>query len=504
MTSRHGKAPNLKTRTAFGIGALSSGLTAQAITSLTLLFYNQVVGMSATMVGLALMISLVGDALWDPAIGVWTDRARSRFGRRHPFMYASIIPASLAFWALWSPPPGLSETANFLYLLITLIAARFFISFYEIASTALIPEMAPDYDARTNLIAGRFFWGVIGGVLASLLAFQLYLADKAGGVTNMAGYANYGFASAIIIAVTLLISCVGTHSQIPHLIQPPASPLNFRDIAGQMLSAFSNRNFAAIMVGSLFAGISSGISGGLGVYFNIYFWGLSTDQMSLLIGPVLLAATFGVMIAPALSRRWGKKHVAMWTYGLSMAGVVMPIGLRLLGILPGNNWPWLLPFLAVEAFVAAALGLIGLVVIVSMLADVVEENAVKTGQRSEGLFFSANSVLTKCVTGVGTLIAGLLLSWVDFPANAKPGEISAAMMHDLGIVYVPVGMVLGALAIYCVSFYRIDRSQHEANLSKLESAALAQAATIEGGEPVLLGVPAIAGVRGSVAGRAST
>ncbi|HEY0597331.1 MFS transporter, partial [Sphingopyxis sp.] len=125
------------TRWAFGIGALSSGLAGQAITVLALIFYNQVVGMSAAAVGLALMISLVFDAFWDPAIGLWSDRTRSRIGRRHPFMYASIIPAGLAFWALWSPPAGMTESANFMWLLASLMALRFFISLSEIPSTSL-------------------------------------------------------------------------------------------------------------------------------------------------------------------------------------------------------------------------------------------------------------------------------------------------------------------------------------------------------------------------------
>lgn len=472
------------TRWAFGIGALSSGLAGQAITVLALIFYNQVVGMSAAAVGLALMISLISDAFWDPAIGLWSDRTRSRIGRRHPFMYASIIPAGIAFWALWSPPPGMSAEGNFIWLLATLMAVRFFISLSEIPSTSLAPEMAPDYDARTTLIAGRYFWGVIGGVLASVLAFQGFLSDRVGGVTNMAGYTKYGVVGGIVIAVTVLISTAGTHREIPHLTQATDEPFSAQDLIRDVASAFTNRNFAAIMIAALLSGMNAGISGGLTVYFNLYFFELSTDQISILIGPVLLASLIGVFVAPLCSRLWGKKRVVMVTFALAIVTSTMPIGLRLLGILPGNDWPWLLTFLVVETFFATTLVLIGLVNSTSMLADVVEDNAVRTATRSEGLFFAANSVLSKAVTGLGTLVSGLMLTWINFPVHAKPGDVDPALMHQLGYIYVPIGVTLSLLSLYALSFFNIDRATHEANLSKLEAAALAEVGTIESGSAV--------------------
>lgn len=465
------------TRTAFGIGALSSGLAGQAITVLALIFYNQVVGMSAAAVGLALMISLICDAFWDPAIGLWSDRMRSRIGRRHPFMYASIIPAGIAFWALWSPPAGMSDTGNFAYLLVALMGVRFCISLSEIPSTSLAPEIAPDYDARTSLIAGRYFWGVIGGVLASILAFQVFLADRVGGVTNIEGYTKYGVVGGLIISITVLLSCLGTHRQIPHLTEASEEAVTARDLVREIVSAFTNRNFAAIMIAALFSGMNIGISGGLSVYFNLYFFELSTDQISVLIGPVLLASLVGVVAAPLFSRLWGKKRVAMWCFGLAVLFTTLPIGLRLLGILPGNDWPWLMTFLVVEAFFATTLSLVGLVVATSMLADVIDDNAARTSTRSEGLFFAANSVLSKSVTGFGTLVSGLMLTWVDFPANAKLGSIDPALMHELGYIYVPVGLILGLLSLVALSYFGIDRKTHEANLSK--AAALAAVGAME-------------------------
>ncbi len=467
------KGPGLAVRTAFGLGAMSAGVLTQALNTMALLFYNQVIGMSPATVGLALMVSLIFDAFWDPAIGLWSDNTRSRMGRRHPFMYAAIIPAGVTFWLLWSPPVGLSEGGNFAWLLCTLLGVRFFSSLYEVPSTALVPELAPDYNARTNLLGLRYFWGVIGGVLASVLAFQIFLSDRNGGLTSREGFAANGVAGAVIISVTLLISCVGTHQAAARFQHPPATSRRPAALLAEVWSAVTNRNFAAIMIFALFAGTAGGLNAGLTMYFNLYFWSLSTDDLTLLTVAALLASVIGVFLAPAVSRRWGKKRVALALLGTSVFTAVLPMALRLLGVLPGNDWPGLLPLLFVETLIAGAMTLMLLIIVVSMLADVVEDNAVRTGQRSEGLFFAANSLLSKSVSGVGTLGAGLMLTAVNFPRQAAPGQVSQETIHALGFIYLPVALVLSALALASLVFFRIDQAKHEENLSLLRSGALA-------------------------------
>jgi|SRR5215217_153499 len=473
------RGPGLAVGTAFGMGAMSAGLLSQALSTLALLFYNQVIGMSPATVGLVLMISLIFDAVWDPAIGLWSDNTRSRIGRRHPFMYAAIIPTGVAFWLLWSPPVGLSEGGNFAWLLTTLLAVRFFSSLYEVPSTALAPELAPDYDARTGLLGLRYFWGVLGAVLISVLAFQVFLSERNGGLGSREGFAANGVAGGVIISVTLLISCLGTHRAAQRFTPPPALSRRLGEVLQEVWSAITNRDFAAIMLSGMFVGTAAGLTTGLTLYFNLYLWGLSTDDLTVLTMAGLIASVIGVFLAPAATKRWGKKPVALALFALSVVTAVMPMTLRLLGVLPGNEWPGLLPLLFVETLFAAAMGLMVLIIMTSMLADVVEDNAVRTGRRSEGLFFAANSILSKAVTGVGTLGAGLMLTAVDFPRHAAPGQVSEGMIHKLGYIYLPVALVLAALSLVALARYRIDRARHEENLSRLQSASLAEQAVNE-------------------------
>jgi glycoside/pentoside/hexuronide:cation symporter, GPH family len=109
-----------------------------------MLFFNQVVDLPAAWVGAAMMVTLMFDAICDPLIGEWSDHSRSRWGRRHPFMYASAVPIAFAFYFLWNPPHGWSNQSLFIYLFALLVTVRLLLSLYEIPSIALAPELTLD------------------------------------------------------------------------------------------------------------------------------------------------------------------------------------------------------------------------------------------------------------------------------------------------------------------------------------------------------------------------
>lgn len=123
------------------------------------------------MVGLALTIALVVDAISDPVVGYWSDNFRSKWGRRHPFMYASAIPVAVCFYLLWVPPRGWDHDALFWYLLVLAVLIRTAITFFETPSAALGPELTRDYDDRSTLQSWRSFFGWTGGNAMTVTMF---------------------------------------------------------------------------------------------------------------------------------------------------------------------------------------------------------------------------------------------------------------------------------------------------------------------------------------------
>jgi Na+/melibiose symporter-like transporter len=102
---------------------------------------------------------------------------------------------------------------------------------------------------------------------------------------------------------------------------------------------------------------------------------------------------------------------------------------------------------------------------------VVEDSELKTGRRSEGLFFAGSSFMAKAVSGLGLLLSGLLLGAIGFPADAVPGHVDPAIIRHMGLVYLPAIVVLYGIGIAIIWRFPIDRSHHEENLRRLAAEA---------------------------------
>src|SRR5208282_3478854 len=114
----------LTTNILYGVGSTAFGVHLTALSALLLLFFNQVIGLPAGLVGMAMMVTLIFDAICDPMIGEWSDHTRSSWGRRHPFMYASAVPAAIAFYFLFDPPLGWPKSHLLAYMVAMLVTVR--------------------------------------------------------------------------------------------------------------------------------------------------------------------------------------------------------------------------------------------------------------------------------------------------------------------------------------------------------------------------------------------
>jgi Na+/melibiose symporter-like transporter len=474
----------------YGVGAVAQGVGGVALGTATITFYLvSVVGLRPALVGSIILVSLVIDAVVDPVIGRVSDGFRSRWGRRHPFMFVSAIPIGLATCLLWWRPPGLTAEAMAAYVFITLVVLRLAGGLYTIPNDALAPELAPDYHERTTLISFRWFFGVISFAAVGITLGAVFLRqDKFHplGQYDPEAYARFGVTAAIVAVASILISSFATTRYIPTLSRAPVRRQTLAESMSEILRILWNPSLLAVIASGLISGIAGGIRDPLTPFMSYYFWGLTPQTAAYIGGLALPASIAGVLVAPALSRALDKKRTMLTVFILSIFVGVIPVSLRLLGLLPPNGSFWIPIILASDLFVAAALGLIGFVIISSMIADVVEDAAVKTGVRSEGLLFAANGLLPKVTTGIGTLIGGLMLEFVHFHIHVAPGgarSVDPAVMRNLALIATPAGAILSTLSVVVLIFYRIDRKSHEANL---EALALATSIT----EPPPTSLPA--------------
>lgn len=457
----------------YGLGAAAFGVINNGLSYFLLLFYNQVLGLPATWVGAAIMTALIVDAFSDPLVGYASDNLHSRWGRRHPLMYASALPVGVTYLLLWNPPSALKGGALFTYLLTLAIIVRITISFYEIPSSSLVAELTDQYDERTSLLGYRFFFGWWGGLAMAVAAYFVFLRPSARypiGQLNLMGWHQYGTAAAIIIFIVILVSSIGLHPQIPYLQQPPPKrPFNLRRVAREFGETLSNRSFLVLFIAAIFGAAAAGVSSSLSIYFGTYFWELTPRQLGIItLGP-FISSTVAMLAAPAISARTGKKRGAMWILGVATVCGPLPIVGRLVGVMPANGSPALLPILFVFMVLEVTLIITGSILLASMVADIVEDSQLQTGRRSEGVFFAALSFINKSVHGIGVLAATILLAVISFPEHAKPGQVNPHVIFNLGLVYVSLLLVLYLIALAFISGYRISRETHEQNLRKLSA-----------------------------------
>ena len=138
---------------------------------------------------------------------------------------------------------------------------------------------------------------------------------------------------------------------------------------------------------------------------------------------------------------------------------------------PDNDNPVIIPILFVQTMLSTGLSITASILISSMIADVVEDSELKTGRRSEGLFFAAASFVNKAVSGIGIFASSMILLAIAFPQNAQPGQVPEAVIRNLGMLYVPLLGVLYAAAVAFVAFYAITRDKHEASVRQLAAEA---------------------------------
>ena len=463
------------TKLSYGLGAVAFGVKDNGFSFFLLLYYSQVLGLPEAWVGLGIMVALMIDAVVDPVIGHLSDHLHTRWGRRHPFMYASAVPVAVVYWLLWNPPTHLSRATLFGYFLLVSVTVRIAISVYEIPSASLAPELTNHYDERTSIISYRFFFGWWGGLGMTVLAYAVFLQPDAAhpvGVLNPEGYRRYGLVAAILILLAILVSAVGTHGFIPNLKQPPAKRhLGVRGIFRELGETLSNRSFLALFCAGVCAAMAAGLAAALSIYVNTYFWELTSSQISVLVLSSFVSAVVAFAATPIVSRRFGKKRAAI---GVSLAAIALgpaPIVLRLFDAFPVNGSPKLMPLLLVANLVTTTLVIMSGILGSSMGADIVEDSELSTGRRSEGVFVAANAFVQKAVSGVGIFASTLLLGFIGFPRDAKPGAVDPVVVRHLGLVFAPATVVLYLIAIGFLATYRISRERHEANLEKLAEKA---------------------------------
>lgn len=303
-----------KTKTAFAAGSLEEAVMAAA-GIVTMLFYNQVLGVSAYLCGIVFLVASVVDAVSDPFIGAWSDNLRSRWGRRHPFMLAGMLPLCLGFYLLYAPPENASESFYFWWSMGAMSLMRIGKTLFVVPHDALGAELTDDYHERTSIFGFNAVAGMLGASLLAMVVLVVIFPSTDGyenGLLNPDGYPVLAFAGATLMLVMLAISIGGTRDQIPRLHNVNRQTLSFRDNLDDLIALFTSRSYLSVCIAGLVMLVSGGIPGVVSTYTFIYGFDLSTEQLSIQRIVMIPGMFIALPLAAWFTRKFDKKLTVIY------------------------------------------------------------------------------------------------------------------------------------------------------------------------------------------------
>ncbi|WP_449405814.1 MFS transporter [Massilia phosphatilytica] len=453
----------------FGSGqAVEAAVTLVAATFL-LYYLTNVCGLDPAIAGTVLFISLVVDAIADPLIGSASDRLQSRWGRRLPFMIGALPILVVAAWALFAIPTGYGSTVTLVCALGANIVLRVGTSCFALPYSSLTAELTSDYSERSSIAAYRAFFNFVGAVACVLPAFQL-IFKGAGKMSSAPAYSELGLLLAGVVLVAGVICIAGIWKMAAPRVGQGVSPESHQTtVANDLRDLLRNRSFVLLFATCLLFLVVSGSMQALSLYAYKYYWHLATDQTQAPVLAMQVGMFIGIPFAALLYHK-AEKRTGM-LIGVIMVGVAqgLPVILIKLGLLDSIPLVTIICGMSVVFGLSSALLFIG---IQSMLADSIDEHEYQFGTRCEGLYYSSVVFASKAAIGMGSLLAGMMLSLVGLKGAEKAAEapqLSEAGSQLLGLLWGPGHAVLFLVVVPLLMGYRIDRKEHNRIIAALSA-----------------------------------
>ena len=424
------------------------------------IFLTDVVGLEPRLASVAVVLGVIWDAINDPLVGMLSDKVKTRWGRRRPFLLFFSIPFGLAFVLLWWVPPFenqymLAATVSLMYMLSDTLQTLVSVPLYS-----LTPEITPDYDERTSLTGFRMFFNLLASLVTAVAAPEIVKSVLADGGTQQHGYMLVAalFGGLAIIPLMLIFFVIRERpvdsqstSKAPSvalkvIIRTAWSNIPFRYATGLFMLNWITFDLVALCLPFF---LTYWVAGG-----NLLQKALGMSLDSSVLGLLLVTSVLMLPFWIWLSKKLSKNK----TYILAMTFWAV-VQLTIFSIQPGQVN--LILFLAVMAGISVSAAH---VLPDAIFPDVIEWDELRTGRRQEGIYYGIKNFIRKLTGAVAIFIALQVLGWFGYQTPTEGvtqfSQPESALMA-IRILIGPFGALLLLSAILMAWFYPLTRERHD-------------------------------------------
>jgi GPH family glycoside/pentoside/hexuronide:cation symporter len=467
MTEKNPGKVSFREKVGYGLGDAASSMFWKLFGTYLLIFYTDVFGISAAAVGSMFLIVRTWDALVDPVMGMIADRTETRRGKFRPYILWGAIPFGILGVFTFMTPSGLGETGRLVWAYATYSLMMIVYSVVNVPYASLLGVMTPDTKVRTTLSSYRMVFAFIGSIVVFVIIEPL--VDFFSNVGHNTSNPQFGWTAAVgVVATIVAILFFCTYSWTKERVRPVNEGHN--RTVDDLKDLVRNRPWW-ILVGAgismlLFSSIRDGAAA---FYFKYYVTGGETASVGILGTSFSLTAIFlilgqmaniaGILLVTPVANRIGKKSA--WLGSMAIA-TVLSVAFYLL------DSDDVVMMMGLQILISMCAGAIS-PLLWSMFADVADHSELKTGRRATGLIFSSSSMSQKFGWSIGGAVAGWLLAWFGYEANAvQSAEVLTGLRLMLSVLPA-VGTLLSVLLLLFYPLNEVKVAEVQRRLTQLRN-----------------------------------
>ncbi len=444
-------------KSAYGLGDMASNLFYQTFTMFLLYFYTDVFGISAAAAGTMFLVIRMLDTFYDPLVGMLADRTKSRYGKFRPWILYTVVPFGvIGFLTFFTPE--LAMSSKLVYAYVTYTAMMFIYSTINVPYGALMAVMTSNSIERTSLSAFRSISAFIGGIIVQACTLKLvhfFGLLKA----NIDGSPNeqFGFSAAMGIYSTLaVVMFLTTFLLCKERVKPVSDEKN--SLKKDIKDLFSNVPWLILTLVGVMTCLYVAVRNGSIIYYFKYY--VNSNETANLFGFKIGADTlvstfmvvgtacsiFGTILLKPIAALIGKKRV--YIVSMSLGSVLSAAYF----FLDKDQISLMFLFQALCNFAVGP----AMAMMWSMYADTADYSEWKTGRRATGLIYSSANFSQKFGWSIGGAIAGYLLAYFGFVANAP---VTPETEKGVRILFSFMPAIWSVIAVFVLFFYKLDEKK---------------------------------------------